>query len=172
VLNMIHPFNYADIVIAAVVLFCMLISMRRGMLVEVIAIGSLLAAVFVAMHFGEIAAERVIGEKITDPAVRHYLAMGVLFVCTLFAGSALSYIVATFVKSGPLRGADRMLGAIFGLVRGVIIVCVGMTLLGLTATVSEGWWDRSVLIGHLQPVADWLMDQMPAVIQKIKSYRY
>lgn len=166
-LELIHPFNYADVVIAAIVLFCMLISMRRGMVVEVIAIGSLVAAVFVATTYGEVAATRFIGERISDAKVRYYLAMGGLFVCTMFAGSALNYIVATFVRSGPLRGADRMLGAIFGFVRGVLIVCVGITLLGFTATVSEGWWGQSILIEKLEPVAAWIVDRMPALLSKL-----
>ncbi len=169
-LELIDPFNYADVIIAGVVLFCMLISMRRGMVVEVIAIGSLVAAVFVAVEYGEVAAERFIGNRIRDDLVRHYVAMGGLFVCTMFAGSALNYIIATFVRTGPLRGADRMLGAIFGLVRGVIIVCVGISLLSLTATISEGWWSRSILIEHLEPVARWLVEKMPEVISKLKSY--
>jgi len=93
VLKLIDPFNYADIVIFAVVLFCMLISMRRGMVVEVIAIGSLVAAVFVAVEYSEVAANRFIGERITDNTVRHYIAMGGLFVATMFAGSALNYSI-------------------------------------------------------------------------------
>ena len=166
-LELIHPFNYADVVIAAVVLFCMLISMRRGMVVEVIAIGSLVAAVFVATTYGEVAASRFIGDRIADERLRYYLAMGGLFVSTMFAGSALNYIAATFFRKGPLRGADRMLGAIFGFVRGVLIVCVAITLLGFTATVSEGWWDQSILIEKLEPVAKWMVDRMPELLSKI-----
>ena len=47
-LELIHPFNYADIAIGLVLLLCVLISMRRGAVVETFAIGSLIAAIFVA----------------------------------------------------------------------------------------------------------------------------
>ncbi len=160
-LKLIEPFNYADVVIVLIVLFCVLISMRRGMMVEAIAIASWVGAIFVARTYGEMAALNLIGDRIDNLHIRYLVAAGGLFVCTLLAGKALSYIVSTFVQTGPLRGADRMLGAIFGGVRGVLIVCVGIAFLGLTGTTGESWWRNSLLMGYLQPWSEWMVSLLP-----------
>lgn len=165
-LELIHPLNYADVVILGAVLFCMLISMRRGMVVEAISIGSLMAAVFIATQYGEIAAERFIGDRIPGIKLRYYVAMGGLFAGTLFAGSAVNYLVSTFVRTGPLRGADRMLGAIFGFARGILIVCVAITLLGFTNTTGEDWWGKSLLIERLEPLSKLLVEAMPDLMER------
>ena len=160
-LELIKPFNYADVMIVIIVLFCVLISMRRGMMVEVIAIASWITAIFVARTYGELAAIEVIGERIDNLSIRYLVAAGGLFVCTLLAGKALSYIVSTFVRTGPLRGADRMLGAIFGVGRGLLIVCIGIAFLGLTHTTGENWWHDSILMAYLQPWSEWMVSFLP-----------
>ncbi|MGB0866201.1 MAG: CvpA family protein [Granulosicoccaceae bacterium] len=160
-LELIKPFNYADVMIILIILFCVLISMRRGMMVEVIAIGSWVAAIFVARTYGELAALEVIGDRIENLHIRYLVAAGGLFVCTLLAGKALSYIVSTFVKTGPLRGADRVLGAFFGVGRGLLIVCIGIAFLGLTHTTGELWWRDSILMAYLQPWAEWMVSLLP-----------
>lgn len=160
-LELIDPFNYADVMLVVILLLCMLISMRRGMVVEVIAIVSWVAAVFVARTYGELAATQMIGERIDNVHVRYLVAAVGLFVATLLAGKALSYIVSSFVKSGPLRGADRALGAIFGLGRGVLIVCIGIAFLGLTRTPDELWWRDSILMSYLQPWSEWMVSLLP-----------
>jgi len=76
VLELIHPFNYADVVIAIVLLFCVLISMRRGMVVEAIAIASWVGAIFVARTYGEQVAFNVIGERIPQLQIRRVIDRG------------------------------------------------------------------------------------------------
>ena len=67
------------------------------------------------------AAERYLTTRIENIHIAYLVAAGGLFAATLLAGKALSYLFSQFVRTGPLRGADRLLGGIFGMARGLLI---------------------------------------------------
>ncbi len=160
-LELIHPFNYADIFIVCVLLISMLISMRHGFVQEVISLGSLIIAFVVAMTYTELAAEQWLMPRIDNKQVAHVIAGVGLFVATVLSGAAANYIISSLFKHGPLRSADRMLGAMFGLARGLLIVMVVIIGLAMTDTPRESWWLSSQLIQRIQPASEWLVMQMP-----------
>ncbi len=160
-LELIHPFNYADVFIVCVLLISMLISMRHGFMQEVIGLGSLVIAFIVAMTYTEQAAEQLLMPRIENRQVAHVIAGVGLFAATVMAGAAINYIVSSFFKHGPLRSADRLLGAMFGLARGLLIVMVLIIGLAMTDTPRESWWHSSQLIQRIQPASAWLVQQMP-----------
>lgn len=160
-LELIHPFNYADVFIVCVILISMLISIRHGFVQESISLGSLLLAFIVAMTYTDRAAEQLLMPRIENEQVAHVIAGVGLFVATVLSGAAVNYIVSSFFKRGPLRSADRMLGAMFGMARGLLIIMVLIIGLAMTDTPSERWWSASQLISRIQPASAWLVQQMP-----------
>ncbi|MEM6986799.1 MAG: CvpA family protein [Pseudomonadota bacterium] len=160
-LELIHPFNYADVFIICVIIISMLISMRHGFVQESISLGSLVLAFVVAMLYTERAAEQFLIPRIENAQVAYVIAGVALFVATVMSGAAINYIVSSFFKHGPLRSADRLLGAMFGMARGVLIVMVLIIALAMTDTPRERWWNTSQLISQIQPASAWLVQQMP-----------
>jgi membrane protein required for colicin V production len=56
---------------------------------------------------------------------------------------------------------DRLAGAMFGAGRGILLVAVfiiGGEFAGLN---TENWWQRSILIPHLEVVAEWIKVMAP-----------
>lgn len=160
-LELIHPFNYADVVIVCVILISMLISMRHGFVQEAISLGSLVLGFVVAMAYTERAAEQLLMPRIENQQLAHVIAGVTLFAATVLSGAAINYIISSFFKHGPLRSADRMLGAMFGLARGLLIVMAIIIALAMTDTPRERWWHASMLISRIQPASAWLVRQMP-----------
>ncbi|MEM7377954.1 MAG: CvpA family protein [Pseudomonadota bacterium] len=160
-LELIHPFNYADVCILILIIISMLISMRHGFVQEAISLGSLVLAFVVAMTYTERAADQLLIPRIENEQVAYVMAGVGLFVATVLSGAAINYIVSSFFKHGPLRSADRMLGALFGMARGVLIVMVIIIALAMTDTPRERWWHSSQLISRIQPGSAWLVRQMP-----------
>ena len=55
-----------------------------------------------------------------------------------------------------LTGTDRMIGMIFGIARGVVLVSVLVLLAGMTTMPQDPWWQQSVLIDVFHKLALWL----------------
>jgi len=87
--------------------------------------------------------------------------MGALIACSLLARLARLLIAAT-----PLRLIDRVLGAGFGLVRGVLVLLAAATLLSLTPAGRSTWWQASQgaawLDGAVQALRPLFPDLAPA----------
>jgi membrane protein required for colicin V production len=68
------------------------------------------------------------------------------------------------VKSTGLSGTDRLMGLVFGLLRGVALACVLVLLLGFTAMPRDPWWRESRLLPEFQRGAEWLRTWLPATV--------
>jgi membrane protein required for colicin V production len=68
----------------------------------------------------------------------------------------VNHLASQLVKRTGLTGTDRMIGMIFGVARGVVVVAVMVFLAGLTTLPQDPWWQESLLIGVFQELATWL----------------
>ena len=80
----------------------------------------------------------------------------ILFVMTLIITALLNRLAGQLVTRTGLSGTDRMIGMIFGIARGVVVVSVLVLLAGLTTMPQDPWWHESVLIDVFHKLALWL----------------
>jgi membrane protein required for colicin V production len=59
------------------------------------------------------------------------------------------------VKATGLTGTDRVLGMVFGLFRGALLVVILIAVLKLTPLVNDPWWSESTLIEHFEKLETW-----------------
>ena len=60
-----------------------------------------------------------------------------------------------------------MLGVIFGVSRGIIVVAILVLLAGLMPSIpAEPWWKESMLMVHFQDVAIWIRGFLPPDVAK------
>ena len=64
---------------------------------------------------------------------------------------------------------DRAIGAVFGLMRGIVIVCAVVFVMGLTSAVKTGYWRNSVLIVPAERVIDFSLPYLPATIADMRA---
>jgi membrane protein required for colicin V production len=77
------------------------------------------------------------------PEFRVVAAFVAVFVGTLIVTTLLSALVTKFVKVSVLHGLDRWLGALFGLLRGLVIVIALAMVAGLTPLPRASDWKES-----------------------------
>jgi len=150
-----HPsvqLNIADYLIIATVIISGTVGLLRGLMREVVALGTLLVAAFVAWHFADVV-EPHLGGLLAQPAVRPWVARLILFVGVLLVGQALGALLGHFVRLSLLVGVDRFLGLLFGLMRGVLIVGAAVIVCEIVRLDSEPWWHESVLVPYGQDAA-------------------
>ena len=115
--------NALDIAVIAVILLSGLFAFARGFVKEVLSVGAWVGAGFAALY-GLPYATPVAARFLPAGAVAEAAAGLAVFFVALVALSILTSAIARRVKESALSAVDRTLGLIFGLVRGVVVVCL------------------------------------------------
>lgn len=138
--------NWADWAIVVIFGVSSLIGLVRGLIKEALSLVVWAGAFFVAAHFKQPAAT-LLEHTIATPSLREMAAFGLLFLLTLLLGSLLNYLIAQLVKMTGLSGTDRVLGMVFGAVRGILVVmAIVIFLPPLVPIDKDNWWHQSLLI--------------------------
>ena len=161
--------HWADIVILAIIGISALISLLRGFLREVLSLLAWVLAFWVAFTFTPLVAP-LLESYVEVPSIRFILGFAALFVVTLLAVSLLGHIIVKLVGKTGLTGTDRMLGLLFGMARGGIVVLLLVLLAGLTQIPQDPWWDESGLLDHFQRAALWMREYLPDSIAEHIRY--
>lgn len=156
---------YADGLLLSIVAISLLVGGLRGFVKEVFSLAVWAAAFFVAFQFSGVMAERL-AEQVSLPSARVALAFGGLFLLTLLVGGLLTYLVGLLVEKTGLSGSDRLLGGIFGALRGLALVLALIIIAGFTPVPEDPWWDESRVIQSLMPLAQWAADFLPDSIHE------
>ena len=147
--------NEADWAITAVLVISCLISLKRGFVKEALSLGAWVLAFFVATAFNE-RLTVILASVIENPSLRHITAYATLFIGTLMVVSLLNKLLAQVIKMTGLSGLDRLMGTVFGLVRGLVVVLVIIVILRQLAPIEqESLWQTSSLLPHLLLLENW-----------------
>ena len=135
-----------DYILIGIVLVSMLFGAIRGFLRESIALLGWLVGLWLAWRYAPLV-EPYLGGSLTGTELQVWVARILLLLGAVLAawiiGSLLGYLVQ---RSGLTLGVDRILGAVFGLVRGAVIVGFAVMLAQAAAMQDEAWWRESKLI--------------------------
>ena len=146
--------NWVDFSILGIIVVSALISLMRGFVKEAISLVVWFGALFIASEFHADLA--VYFTQIEDPTLRNGAAIVVLFIVTLVLGGLFNHIVGQLVQASGLSGTDRALGAIFGVLRGGLIVSALLFFMDtFTDAASSGWWAQSLLIPEFGVIIEW-----------------
>jgi membrane protein required for colicin V production len=160
---------WVDFFIVALVIISALISLMRGFVKEALSLATWIMAFWVSLTFVD-ALDALLANRIETPSVRMLVAFFSLFIVTLIIGAMINHFVGLAVKKTGLGGTDRMIGVLFGVARGVLVVAA-LVLLGILTEVNQDpWWENSTFIPVLEPVAYWLASFLPAdTVQNIDT---
>lgn len=134
------------------VLCCsIIISTLRGLVKEILSLISWVAAFIVANLYSETLAQWM-PDIVSGQVMRLIAAFIVLFIGVKFLMSLLMVAVGSLVRAAGMTPADRGLGGLFGLARGVVIVLTVVLLCGLTAVPQQPFW-RDALFSPMAETA-------------------
>lgn len=147
--------NTADWILIGVLLISSLISLKRGFVKEALSLVIWIAAFTVAMIFHP-QLETVLSEYIPLASVRRMAGFGLLFVAVLIVGGLISNLIVQLIKITGLSGTDRLLGTIFGFLRGVTLLLAVFVFLPKFIPIQEDdWYKESVVIPRIMVLEDW-----------------
>ncbi|BCE02374.1 CvpA family protein [Marinicellulosiphila megalodicopiae] len=146
------------------------ISIKRGFVKEALSLlGWVVALVVSRMFVDELSSLLV--NVIESPQWRVGLSFTVLFGGTLVCFALFNHLVNEFIRMTGLSGLDRVLGMIFGILRGLILVVVVLSIGRIFAL--DDIWANSQLVPYFDPIiemAGQLVKDLTANPETIKQF--
>lgn len=135
-----------DWIFLAVLLISLVVGAWRGLVYELFSVANWIVAFVLAQWFAPEAA-RWLPMSSASEIVRYAAGFVLVFVLSLFAGGLVAFLMSKLVQAVGLRPVDRVLGAAFGLVRGVVLLLAFAVVFGMTPLVKGPLWQESTGAG-------------------------
>ncbi len=158
------PINVLDGIILAVIVLSAIVGMVRGFVREILSLAAWIGAGWIALtFFGESSAY---SRTLIENQVFADVVAGVgVFVVSLVILTIIARVIARLVQGSNMVGPlDRMLGMIFGVFRGGILVCLAFMFTALLVSEAEsipGWVKGSRLIPYVREGVEMLEQFIP-----------
>ncbi len=149
-----------DFAILGIIGLSALVSLVRGFIREALSLVSWVLAGGVALVFTPYLAPWL-ADVINIAPLRTAVSFLILFIAALLLAGMVGFLVNRIIAKNGLSGTDRIVGLLFGLARGVIIISVVVLLGTYTPFAQDTWWQNSTLIGYFEDVAVWLQEFLP-----------
>lgn len=113
----------ADIVVAAVLLISGVLALFRGFVKETLTILGWVGAIFITLYGYQHVAP-LLADFIKESWIAETVAAATLFLVSLIILTVISHMISSRVQGSMLGHLDRALGFVFGLARGLALVCL------------------------------------------------
>ena len=147
-----------DWILLAVLAASMLLGAWRGLVYEVLSVTGWIAAFLLAQWFAPDVAEKLPMQN-SGETLRYAAAFVLDFIASVFVAGLISALMKKIISVVGLRPVDRILGAFFGLFRGLIFLLALSVVVHMTALQKSDWWLESqggpilmTLLKDLRPI--------------------
>jgi membrane protein required for colicin V production len=130
--------TWVDYTVIVVLVFSIAWGVWRGLVHEVFSLAGWILA-FVAGNLFATPLAAMLPSPMR-PELRVVVAYVLIFVATLVVAALLAALFTRFVKVSVLHSLNRWLGALFGLLRGLVIIVVLAMVAGLTSLPRKPDW--------------------------------
>ncbi len=131
-----------DWIFLAVLLASMLLGAWRGLVYEVLSLLAWVAAFVLAQWLASDAAALLPLEGASD-TLRYAAGFIAVFVVTVFACGFVAWLGKKLIAALGLRPVDRVLGAVFGVLRGALVLVVAVFVASLVRLDQAPWWQEA-----------------------------
>ena len=128
----------------------------RGFAKEALSLVIWLAAIWIAWRFTWLI-EPMLGEWIVALDLKVWVARAVIFVMVLAVGGLIARLIGRVINNTGLSGVNRILGSLFGLSRGAIVVGLMVIVLELVGLDEDPWWQEANLRPYSARIADGIL---------------
>lgn len=157
--------GWVDATLLAIVVVSMAVGLWRGLVFELMALVGWIVAYVLAQAYSPWVAQRwSIGGAGT--ALNQGIAFVLTFVVVLIGWTLLARLVRLIVRATPLTLLDRLLGAVFGMLRGVLLLLVVATVVVLTPAAKSVEWTASRGAGWLTALLHGIGPLLPAEVAR------
>lgn len=158
-----------DYIVLIVIGISIVVSIMRGAVREILAIAGWLAAIYTARTYASQLAPLLPQDIPTEP-LKMLAASMILLLGVLLISSLLTIALSGVIKKIGLNWLNRGLGALFGFVRGLLIVCILVFLAGLTSLPKDARWTNAMFSAPLEVLVKSMLPWLPQAVTKHVKY--
>jgi membrane protein required for colicin V production len=146
-----------DWIFLAILTISMFIGMVRGLVKEVVSLVSLVLAFILAKDYATDTGEWF-DFLLETPLARYALGFALIFFGVLLISALIRWILAKIIQLSALTFMDHLLGAMFGFLRGLVLLLVITFVTEQTPLSRLEGWEKS--LGHtvLSPILGRVQD--------------
>lgn len=167
--------NPFDILIITILAYGLIRGIFRGLIREISSIVGVLGGFYAAYSYYPHVAD-LISAWISNPAYLNILSYLVLFSGVVIVVSIIAVVIKYLLNIAYLGWVDRICGALFGMLKGGLVICV--LFIALTAFLPKGapLIKKSTLSPHVATVSEVMAkviskDMKEKFVSKIKEFR-
>lgn len=153
--------GWVDITLAVVLLASVLVGLVRGLVFEILSLAGWVVAYVAGQWLAPHAAPHV-GIGAPGSTLNVGAAFLIVFIVVLLAWSLCARLVKLLVHATPLSMPDRVLGAGFGALRGLVVLLVLATVVAMTPAVRSAAWQGSQGAGWLSIALAQVRPMLPS----------
>ncbi|MBX9296002.1 CvpA family protein [Chromobacterium piscinae] len=149
-----------DYIAIAIIAGSVLMALMRGLIAEVLSLGSWLIAFWCAKQFSPLAMA-FLPSSLQSEGLRMVAGFVLVFFLVWLATALLRVTLTGLVDSIGLGAVNRLLGGMFGLARGLVLVTALVLLGGLSNLPQKPMWRNAVLAAPFESLALSLRPWLP-----------
>jgi len=139
--------TFLDCFFAAIILISTVLALMKGLVREIISLVALVGGFILAVIYYPSLGSRLAEFSRTD-SIANFMGFLIIFIACLLLGAIVAFVVNRFLKAASLQWVDRILGGIFGLLRGWAISSIIVVAL-VAFPIRENLMTRSFLAPYL-----------------------
>ena len=152
-----------DWALIAVLLLSIVVGLWRGLVFELLSLLGWIAAYIAAQMLApSVAPWLPVGAQ--GSALNQAAAFALTFLAALIVWALASRLLRLLIHATPLQLIDRVLGALFGLVRGVVLLLAVTTVVLLTPAQRSPAWQHSQGVAWITALLQGLKPVLPDAI--------
>ena len=152
-----------DILAFGLIGICIIISMMRGLIVEVASLVTWVAAFIVAKVFA-VPFSEIAFNSFEPQALRVALSFVTLFFAAWLVQHFLRSLLTSAVKASGLGGVNRLLGGLFGAIKGILLVTLAVTVCSFTDLPRTEGWQHSLSAEYFETLAQLAVPYLSSAI--------
>lgn len=158
-----------DFVLLAILAISAILGLIRGLLKEVLSLVAYACAFIAAIWWGPKASD-FISAWVTQSFLRMAIAYFCVFIVVLLSIGLVNMTLSALISKTGLTPADHGLGALFGLLRGVLFILLLVTIAGYTPLPNESWWKEAMFSKQIVGAVQLIKQRLPAPLDNWLPY--
>ena len=164
IMDVVEHFNQFDWIVVGVICISSGHGLMRGFAREATSFLGWVGAFYLANVLA-LPVSETMTDLLDDRSIRYLAAWSLVFISVVFFFGSIGRWLSNQMRQPGLNFGNRLLGAGFGVARGVIIAAIIVLMLkGLLPESEESVINESELVQHIEVVAEWLADNFEDIV--------
>ena len=143
--------NILDLIVIIILTGSLLLGIIRGLIREILGLIAWVVSFWLGWKYGTSVGDYLV-VWVKSEQISNYLGLGLVFLASLFALTIVSKVLHSQFRVSGLTVMNRLLGAVFGLARGLVFATLLLFVAQLTPAMDTKWYRKSELVPYLNPI--------------------